>query len=181
MGESTPITPNKKPKFRKNPNAAKNATPDPQIRPPFQENYVEESQDQEAKDDTQINLLETIEEDIVFLTQEDHELYMLQQLQLESSESFVFKKGYELAIYDVHKQYSLRSKKNNETPIKRSIQTQTKIIKEAPVKKVLQILPRGTPETSTPRIVDITSTETQTEPIIENNQDKRNQGKTVET
>jgi len=66
----------------------------------------------------------------------------------------------------------LRSKKNNETPIKRSIQTQTKIIKEAPVNKVLQILPRGTPETSTPRIVDITSTDTQTKKITENNKNK---------
>lgn len=106
---------------------------------------------------------------------------MLQQLQLESGESFDFKQGYESAIYEVHKQYILRIKNNNETPIKRSIQTQTKIIKEDLVNKVLQILPRGTLETSTPRIVDIISTEAQTEPIIENNQDKRNQGKIVET
>lgn len=46
---------------------------------------------------------------------------------------------------------------------------------------MLQILLRGTPKNSTPRIVDITSTETQIEPIIENNQDKRNQAKIVET
>ena len=46
---------------------------------------------------------------------------------------------------------------------------------------MLQILPRGTPETSTPKIVDITSTETQTEIITENNQNRRNQGKIVET
>ena len=45
----------------------------------------------------------------------------------------------------------------------------------------MQILPRGALETSTPRIVDITSNETQTVPIIENNQDKRGQGKTIET
>jgi len=38
-------------------------------------------------------------------------------------------------------------------------------ITEAPVTKVLQILPRGTPETSTQKIVDITSTETQTKTI----------------
>ena len=104
---------------------------------------------------------------------------MLQQL--ESDQYFDFKRGYESSIYEVHKQYRLISENNNETPIKRSIQTQTKIIKEAPVRKVFQILPRGTLKTSTPRIVDITSTETQTEPIIENNQNKRNQGKAVET
>ena len=106
---------------------------------------------------------------------------MLQQLQLESGESFDFKQGYESAIYEVHKQYSLRSKKNNKTPMKRSIQTQNKIIKEAPVKKVLQILPRGTTEISTHRIVDISYNETQIEPIIENNQNQGNQGKKVET
>jgi len=48
---------------------------------------------------------------------------MLQLLQLESGECFDFKQGYVSAIYKVQKQYSLRSKKNNETPIKRSIQT----------------------------------------------------------
>lgn len=97
---------------------------------------------------------------------------MLQPLQLEFGKCFDFKQGYELAIYKVQKQYRLRSKKNNETPIKRSIQTQTKIIKKYPVNKVLQILPKGTPETSNPKIVDITSTETQTKEINENNQNK---------
>ncbi len=101
------------PNFRKNPNVGKNGTPDQQIRTPFQENYVEDSQNQEGEDDTQIDLLETKDEDTVFLTQEEHELYMLQQLQLESGESFDFKQGYETTIYEVHKQDSLRSKKNN--------------------------------------------------------------------
>jgi len=90
---------------------------------------------------------------------------MLQQLQLESGESFDFKQGYELAIYEVHKQYNLRSKHNNEAPTKISIQTHNKKIIEAPVTKILQILPRGTLEISTPKIVDITSTETQTETV----------------
>ena len=84
-------------------------------------------------------------------------------------------------MYEVHKKYNLISRKNDEIPIKRSIRTQTKIIKQNPSKKVLQILPRGTPETLTPRIVDITSTGTQTEPITENNQNKGNQCKIVET
>jgi len=37
---------------------------------------------------------------------------------------------------------------------------------------VLKILPKGTPETSTPNIVDIISTEIQTKAINENNQNK---------
>ena len=106
---------------------------------------------------------------------------MLQQLQIQSGESFDYKQGYDFAIFEVHKQYNLRSRKNDEIPIKRSIRTQTKIIKQNPSKKVLQILPRGTLETLTPRIVDITPNETQIDLIIENKQDKKDQGKTVET
>ena len=63
--------PIRNPNFRKNPNIAKNATRDQQINPHLQENYVEDSQNQEDEDDTQINLLETIEEETLFLTQEE--------------------------------------------------------------------------------------------------------------
>lgn len=81
--------------------------------------------------------------DSIFLTQEEQELYMLQKLQLESGESFDYKQGYESVIYEVHKQYSLRRKKNTEVPPKKFSQTQTKKIVGAPVTKILQILHRG--------------------------------------
>jgi len=106
---------------------------------------------------------------------------VLQQLQIESGESFDYKQGYEYAIYEVHKQYSLRSKKNTEVPTKKSVQTQTKKIVEAHVTKVLQILPRGTQETSNPKIIDITSTETQTEIVAQTIPNKKIQNKTVGT
>ena len=108
-----------------NPNTRKNAIPDQQIRSPFQENYDEGLQNHEEEDDTQINLLGIKNEDVVFLTQEEQELYMLQQLQLESRESFDYKQCYEYAIYEVHKQYILRSKKNTKVPTKKSVQIQT--------------------------------------------------------
>ena len=57
--------------FRKNPNATKNTTPNQQVRPPLQEIYVEEWRTQEEVDDTQINLLETTDEDTIFITQEE--------------------------------------------------------------------------------------------------------------
>lgn len=47
--------------------------------------------------------------------------------------------------------------------------------------KVLQILPRGTQEPYNPKIVDITSTETQTETITQTIPIKRIQNKTVGT
>jgi hypothetical protein len=43
---------------------------------------------------------------------------MLQQLQLESGESFDFKQGYESAIYEVHKQYSLEVKRIMKLPLR---------------------------------------------------------------
>ena len=52
----------------------------------------------------------------------------LQQLQLESGESFDYKQGYEFSINEVHVQYNLRSKKNVESHAKKSAQTQTKKI-----------------------------------------------------
>jgi len=111
------------PNFRKNPNTGKNAIPDQKIRPLFQENYVEGSQNHEGEDDTHINLLGIKNEDDVFLSHEEEELYMLQQLQLEFGESFDFKQSCESTIYEVHKQYNLRRKNNTEIPTKRSIQT----------------------------------------------------------
>jgi len=47
----------------------------------------------------------------VFLTQDDQEAHILKQFQTQSGESFDFKEGYDTAIYEVHKQYNLRSRR----------------------------------------------------------------------
>ena len=101
------------PNFRKNPNTGKSreSTPDQQIKSPFQENYAESSHQNEDDEDTQINLMGINDDNTIFLTQEEQELYMLQQLQLESGESFDYKQGYKISINEVHKKYNLRSKK----------------------------------------------------------------------
>ena len=49
----------------------------------------------------------------IFLTQEDQELFEMQQLQLDSGESFDYKQVYDFSINEVHKQYKLISKKKN--------------------------------------------------------------------
>ena len=79
----------------------------------------------------------------IFLTQEDQDLFELQQLQLDLGESFDYKLGYDFAINEVHKQYNLRSKKNTKPSTKKSAQTENKKKVESPTTKVLQILPRG--------------------------------------
>ena len=127
------------------------------------------------------------DENTIFLTQEEHEIYMLQRLQLDFGESFDYKQGYEISINEVHKQYNLRNKKNTKAPAKKIVQTQTKKIVEAPVTKTLQILPRETHNTFNPKIVDITSTDTQTSIVAKTSTatqivpNKKIKSKTVET
>ena len=78
------------------------------------------------------------EDNTIFLTQEDQELFEMQQLQLDSGESFDYKQGYDFSINEVHKQYNLRSKKNIEPSIKKYVQTEKKKkTVEAPTSKVL--------------------------------------------
>ena len=83
---------------------------------------------------------------------------MLQQLQIHSGESFDYKKGYDSSIFELHKQYNLRSKKNFDIPdqTKKTVPNQPKKLKEAPVSKILQILPRQNQNPFGPTIVDIT-------------------------
>ena len=69
---------------RKNTNTWKSreSTPNQTIRPPFQENYAEISHQNENDEDTQINLMGINDDNTIFITQEEQELYELQQLQL---------------------------------------------------------------------------------------------------
>ena len=75
------------PNFRKNTNTGKykGSAPDQTIRPPFQENYDESSHQDENDEDT-INLMGINDDNTIFLTQEDQELFEMQQLQLDSGE-----------------------------------------------------------------------------------------------
>lgn len=72
------------PNFRKNPNIGKSkeGQPHQQIRPPFQENYADSSHLNEEEEDAHINLIGTNDGNTIFLTQEEQELCMLQQLHL---------------------------------------------------------------------------------------------------
>ena len=107
--------PIRNPNFRKNNNfgKAKEATPNQNIRPPFQEKYVESSQNNDKYEDNINLIMGTDENNTIFLTQEDQELFELQQLKVESSESFDYKQGYDFAINEIHSQYNLRNNKNN--------------------------------------------------------------------
>jgi len=99
------------PNFRKtqNPNIGR-ASSNHDIRPPFHENYAEASTSSEPTEDTHINLMGLNGEQQVFLTQEDIDDHDINQFQTKSGESFDFREGYDAAIYEVHKQYKLRTR-----------------------------------------------------------------------
>ena len=110
------------PNFRKNTNIGKSreSTLDQKIRPPFQENYAKSSHQNEEDEDTEIKLMGINDDNTIFLTQEEQELYMLQQLQLEFGESFDYKQGYEFSINEVQKQYNLGVRKT-QNPLLRKL------------------------------------------------------------
>lgn len=94
------------PNFRKNINQGKTKEtgPDQTIRPPFQENYAEISQNSDEDEDSMNNLMGIDDDNTIFLTQEDQELFELQQPKLESNESFDYEQGYDFAINEIHSQ-----------------------------------------------------------------------------
>ena len=99
------------PNFRKNQTTnAGRASPDHDIRPPFQENYAEASTYSGPTDETHMNLLDSKNEQQIFLTREDQEYQDVNRFQTKSGESFDFKQGYDTAVYEVHKQYKLRTR-----------------------------------------------------------------------
>lgn len=115
--EAPQNNPPRNPNFRRNPNPNVGRTnPDPEIRPPFQENYAETSTSTKPNGDPEINLMGLDGESQVFLTQEDHEDEEIKLFQSKSGESFDFKQGYDTAVYEVHKQYKLRSRTVNVNP-----------------------------------------------------------------
>jgi len=130
--EGQQSNPTRNPNFRKNqnPNAGR-GSPEQGIRPPFQENYTEGSTSNEPMDDTHINLMGFDDEQQVFLSQEDQEDDNINQFQTKSGESFDFKQGYDTAVYEVHKQYKLRSRTINVPELVKAKDTkQPKMIKE---------------------------------------------------
>ena len=102
--EGQPNSNARNPNFRKNqnPNVGK-ASPDQNIRPPFQENYAEASTSSEPIEDPHINLMGLNSGQQLFLAEEDQEAHTLSQFQMQSGESFDFKQGYETVVYEVHK------------------------------------------------------------------------------
>jgi len=57
-----------------------------------------------------MNLIELKGEQQIFLTREDQDDHEISLFQTKSGESFDFKQGYDSVVYEVHKQYKLRTR-----------------------------------------------------------------------
>jgi hypothetical protein len=137
---------------------------DQQIRPPFQENYVDEGEEiVEDLDDVQINLMGINDNDYVFLTQEEQDLFLLSQTEVDHEESEDYKQGFENAIMEVHRQYNLRSKKSTDNPTKKTPDNSTKKTADTSAKKIPDIPPKKNTEVPTKKSSDIVSKTTQTD------------------
>jgi hypothetical protein len=63
------------------------------------------------------------DDESIFLTQEEHELFLLSQTEVNEEAEETEQQAFENAIMEVHRQYNLRRKKENENPPKKVIET----------------------------------------------------------
>jgi hypothetical protein len=102
--------------------------------------------------------------DSIFLTQEEHDLFLLSESEVDEEESE--QQSFENAIMEVHRQYNLRSKKSNDNPTKKASdfkKTSDTLAKkvpekknsEVPIKRTSDSIPKTTqtdvPSTSQPK------------------------------
>lgn len=71
---------------------------------------MEGSTSNQPIEDYHINVMDLNGEHQTFLTQEDQEEHDCNQLQTKTGESFDFKQGYDIAVYELQKQYKLRTR-----------------------------------------------------------------------
>jgi hypothetical protein len=93
--------------------------------------------------------------DYVFLTQDEHDVFLLSQTEVDHEEYEYYKQGFENANIEVHRQYNLRIKKSTNNPTKKTLDTSTKKTVETSIKKILDIPPKKNIEDPTKKTYDI--------------------------
>ena len=128
---------NRNQNYRKDNNQDKQKESDQQIRPPFQQNYVdqyEEDRELERLEESHVNLIGSDSGDDVFLNEEEQGFFSNDQNTNTYEDSDDYRLGFENAIMEVHKQYDLRSKgsvenskdKNTSIAVKKNMEDQSK-------------------------------------------------------
>jgi hypothetical protein len=99
--------------------------PDQPIRPPLQENYADDGGEvNEELEDTHINLMGIHDNEAIFLTREEEELFLLNQTKVSEEAGDEAQQDLENAILKAHRQYDLHSRKTVEAPPKKMTETQ---------------------------------------------------------
>jgi len=111
--DNTPAPQIRNPNFRRNPpqirqrdprDQIEKRGPDQQIRPPLQENYVDEGGEvMEELEDTHINLMGIHDNEAIFLTQEEQELFLLNQTKVSEEAEDAEQQAFENSILEVHR------------------------------------------------------------------------------
>jgi hypothetical protein len=115
--DNAPAPQVRNPNFRRNPPQIRQRDPreqreqrgpDQQIRPPLQDNYVCEGGEViDELEDTHINLMGIHDNEAIFLTQEEHELFLLNQTKVSEEAEDAEQQAFENSILEVHHQYNL--------------------------------------------------------------------------
>jgi hypothetical protein len=148
------------PNFKRNPPQIRQRNPrdqreqrghDQQIKPPLQENYADDGEEViEEFYDTHINLMGVHDDESIFLTQEEHKIFLLSQTKVNEEAEETEQQAFENAILEVHRQYNLQSKRANDNPPKNTAETkkatETKRIVET--KKTSEKSPKKVPESN---------------------------------
>jgi hypothetical protein len=102
----------------------------------------------EELEDTHINLMGIHDNEAIFLTQEEQELFLLNQKKVSEEAEDAEQQAFENAILEVHRQYNLWSKKTEGSSPKHTIETK----KVVETKKASKPSTEKIPEKSTVKV-----------------------------
>jgi hypothetical protein len=86
-------------------------------------------------EDTHINLMGIHDNEAIFLTKEEHELFLLNQTKVSEDAEDAEQQVFENAILEVHRQYNLWSKKTEGNSSKKTTETQKVVETEKTLEK----------------------------------------------
>ena len=108
---------NRSQNFKRDPPQVKQRESDQQIIRPFQDNYVdEEERELEQLEEDHLNVIGSDDEDNTFLTEEEKRMFSSKLNEKSYEDSEDYRLGFENVIMEVHRQYDLRRKKNQDVP-----------------------------------------------------------------
>lgn len=159
-------------KRNQNPNAGR-VSPDREIRPPFQENYIEASTSNDPLEDSHINLMGLKNDQHVLLSEEYQDSDDFHQMQSQTQESFNSQQAYDSSVYELNKQYKLRTRTIDvPLPINQKETKQPSRIKgKAPIEENAD---KSVPNTQQIAIEDITQTQPSIDQPLPHSSSKEN-------